>query len=163
MTIEKDKLNPQLEYLCNINYDISIPQLARQGNYDWINDSYFKDPFFHSVAIKGIGNVNLELVNLGGHVTAGEAVKRLTDMHKRPAIVQELLTLGINHPSLQTQYRIIAVGSTTMQLNDPNKIQYVPFLFGWSKPFRSAEFYWWSGDWQGNGDALENRFLAVST
>lgn len=90
-----------------INVSGNIDEAVKAGNYNWfnddINDAHFTADQPHETAII--------LRHFDKSMSTDAVLKALDEEGLRPATMSELLALGIQHPTLQLQFPIIALGS----------------------------------------------------
>lgn len=100
-------------YKITVDYNMSLAEMIKAGNYDWrnndINDINFPTP--PKYLRLGKVNVNIKLVCYGRDMTRNKVLVDLDSHGKRPGILPELLALGARFPFLQLEYPIVQIGS----------------------------------------------------
>lgn len=137
-------------YHVTVDYSRSVEQLVNDGKYDWSNSSITGGNFPSTE--KGKTQVEIYLVSFDHYVSSEQAIKEMSAQGLRPATLKELLSLGIDHPDLQRNGTIVALGSTRRYPSDGS---YVPYL-GRRGSGRYLGLIWWDGYWDS-----EWRFAAV--
>lgn len=108
-------------YKVVVDFGISLAEMIKAGNYDYINDDITSEHF----PIKGEGKweVEIALLHFNSFIASDEAIKKADD----PVILlPELLALGAQYPELQKQFPIVALGSVWQ---DRGGHRYVPDLW----------------------------------
>jgi len=108
-----------------VNHNRTIEKLVEAGKYDWSNPDITSKNFPSSQ--KGKDQVSIQLVYFDRYLTSDEILKTLAKQGLRPATLKELLTLGEQHPDLQRQFPIVALGSVG-QNSDGDR--FVAYLWG---------------------------------
>jgi hypothetical protein len=96
-------------YSVTVNYDRSVEDGVKAGNYDWVNNDITSEHF--PMKRTGIEELSLHLVHFDRNISTEDALKKLDLMGLRPAELQELLSFGENYPDVQREFPIIALGS----------------------------------------------------
>lgn len=126
-------------YPMSINYDRSVEDGIKAGNYDWKNDDITSEHFPSQET--GTKEATVELFHYGKDMDTDEILTDLDKQGYREATLKELLALGEKYPNLQREFPIIALGSI-WQLRDGYR--YCSYLFR-----RSSKRYLhlnWIGD-----------------
>ena len=101
------------------NYEIDIPtnnfeELIKLGNYSKIDNKIIKENFVFPELTKN--KVNLEIMDYNKPTTLKtmqEERQKLESQGFRGANIYEILTFGIQHPEVQREFPILAMGSKT--------------------------------------------------
>ena len=101
------------------NYEIDIPtnnfeELIRLGNYSKIDNKIIKENFVFPELTKN--KVNLEIMDYNKPTTLKEMQEerqKLESQGFRGANIYEILTFGMQHPEVQREFPILAMGSNT--------------------------------------------------
>ncbi len=136
-------------FTLTVNYDLSIEDAA--GNYDWVNDNITNRNF--PLTRRGTETIEAHLVHFGRVMTSDEVLDELDKQGLRSATIEELLAFGADHPELQRQFPIIALGSVWV---DPGGGRCVPVLWSFGRR-RSVGLSWLGYEW-----LSRYRFAAVS-
>jgi len=96
-------------YPVAVDYDRSIEDSVRAGNYRWIDQSVTSYNFPSTET--GSREVNIELIHFGQKMENDSVLHEMGKHGLRPATLKELLALGEKHPYLQREFSIIALGS----------------------------------------------------
>lgn len=140
----------QTEFNLTVNYDQSIEDARKRGNYDWENSDITSKNF--PTNRKGTADVTIKLVHFDRSISSENAIKELDKIGLRPAETHELLALGASYPELQREFPIIALGSVW---RDRYVCRSVPYLRRCGSE-RRLDRDWFGNDW------LEHcRFAAV--
>ena len=93
--------------ICRINPNLAtdIISLVKLGKYDWVNDDAYKFSYEKTDAKE------IELVSFDKAISSEDAIKEMDKNGLRPATATELLILGAEHPELQRNNPIVALGS----------------------------------------------------
>lgn len=135
---------PQLtfpSYSVAVDYSQTVEELIRSGRYDWVNSDITPRNF--PSREKGQAQLDIFLLNFDRNISSEDAIKAMDAQSLRPAILEELLTLGIAFPDLQRQNSIVALGSTWRL---PGGSESVPYLYG-SGSLRGLSLAWFGGVW----------------
>lgn len=102
-------LKPKNIFSVSVNYDRSVEDGIKAGEYVWVNDDITQEHF--PTKRSGTAEIDVELVYFGDDVGVDEAFAGLDRKGLRPAELHELLALGEKFPDLQSKFPIIALGS----------------------------------------------------
>jgi hypothetical protein len=109
MTVKDRQLIESQSYSVSMDYDESVEDLVRSGNYSRVN-SEINSPNFPS-SETGSAELAMTLVRLG----PGTSPSRLTAQEEkqglRAATIRELLAFGKSYPELQKEISIVGLGS----------------------------------------------------
>jgi hypothetical protein len=112
MEVESESGRPELTittYTVTVNYDMSIADMIKAGQYDWTNDDAIAEDF--PVNKRESGEIELYVVHFGRYMTIKQLLAELNKRGLQLAELPELLALGAKHPELQRKYRLIAFAS----------------------------------------------------
>lgn len=137
-------------YPIQINYDRSVKDAIKAGNYDWKNDDITSKNFPSQET--GTREATVELFHYGKDMSTDEVLADLDKQGYRAATLKELLALGEKHPDLQREFPIIGLGSV-WQGSDGNRC--CPCL-SWGVSERSLGLRWIDSRWRD-----DCRFAAV--
>lgn len=99
-------------YPITVNYDMTVEELAANGNYNWVNKDISSRNF--QTLRSGTVDVLVELVHLSRVASTSEVLKELDSQGYRPAEFYELLTFGIKYSGV-TSFAIVALGSVWIE------------------------------------------------
>lgn len=151
------------EFPTMIDYGQSLIKMIEGGQYTGVSKSITAENF-PPVRDGGKQEVQLVLIHFNRPLITGEVLRELIKKQVCPARIEELLTFGVEHPELQRQFPIIALGSALKDQNFapwlPGNISYDPWI-----PFLGTEH-------DGSGRVLglhlqrlgwsdDSRFLAI--
>lgn len=139
-------------YHLSIDYRQSLADMIASGHYDWKNDDINKKNF--PVEGSEVVEVDALLIHLNRSINPDNTLKELDRMGYRPATLPELLAFGRQHPELQRQFPIIALGSVWQS---PDGVCRVACLDG-RDGGRDLRLFWFG---TGLGWVGHCRFLAV--
>lgn len=104
-----------------VDYNKSLEQMIEMGKYDDIDESIEASNF--PIQKTGIAVCDLTLIQFDDVITDDTRAKEALDrMVLRPATLPELLALGEQHPNLQLQFPIVALGSRAFNISDTANI-----------------------------------------
>lgn len=105
-------VSSSLIFELEVNYDLSLEDLIRNGNFDYVEGSIAN----HPLKRRPSGLIEFHLLNFRGQKTLSwvEIISKLQDRGLRPAELIELLTFGAKFPDVQKYFSIYAMGSTTL-------------------------------------------------
>jgi hypothetical protein len=137
-------------FMVTVDYNRSLHEMIKAGNYDYANDSITAENF----PIKGEGKVDTEiiLVHFNRSISSDDAIREMDQLGLRPAVLPELLAFGEMHPAVQKEFPIVALGSVW---RNGGGSRVVPFLGRWDAE-RKLYLLGFVGGWGGNF-----RFAAV--
>ncbi len=136
--------------IATVNYDRSIADGIAAGKYDWKDTDITEKRYSRSGS--GTQEVTFSLVHFGKNTSTKDALAELDRRGFRPATLQELLAVGVQHPEKQKAFPIIALGSVWRNLLGD---RCVPYLDAFGSQ-RGLHLHWLGSDWDG-----QCRFLAV--
>ncbi|MEK7553547.1 MAG: hypothetical protein AAB504_02605 [Patescibacteria group bacterium] len=111
-------------YLMTIDYDRSVKDGIKAGNYDWRNDDITAKNFPSQET--GTAEVSIDILHFGKDISTDEVRAELDKHGYRPATLKELLALGEKHSNLQREFPIIALGSVWQ---GPHGCRSCPYLY----------------------------------
>lgn len=128
-------------YPVAINYDRSVEDGVKAGNYDWKNDDITSKNFLSQKS--GTKEAMVELFHYGKDMSTDKVLADLDKQGYRPTTLKELLALGEKHPDLQREFPIIGLGSVWQYSNG---YRYCPYLY-WDGSERYLDLYWVGNRW----------------
>lgn len=105
-----------------VDYGLSLKEMIRRGNYDWTNEDITAKRF--EVTGNGEQELWIELLHYGKDMTTDAVLADMDQRGYRPAKIEELLALGVQHPDEQRKYPIPGLGSSCVFYGN----RYVPYL-----------------------------------
>ena len=133
-------------YLVTVNYDLSVEDMVELGKYDWTNPSITSEHF--PVTRRGKSEVRVELLSskeLVGEVrsmSSDEISASLDNLGYLPVKLHELLAFGENHPEVQCEFPVVALGSVWPDRGN----RYVPCLRRYGSE-RRLGLHWLQAEW----------------
>ncbi len=125
-----------------VDYTQTLEAMIAAGRYDWANSDITAKRF----PVEGEGKVTkkAKLYHFNRSMTSEEVIRELDKQGKRPATIEELLAFGAQHPEIQRQFPVVALGSSA----EVGGCRYVAYLrrFG---SLRHLLLRYWNGDWRG--------------
>ena len=109
-----------------VDYTKTIEQVISDSNHDWENDDINSKNF--PISSEMIGkrvDVSAKLFNFNRSIKSKDVISEMDKAGFRPAVLMELLVLGLLFPKLQKEFPIIALGSVWDGIRD---VCYVPSL-----------------------------------
>ncbi len=132
-------------FTLDVDYAKTKLQMIRAGNYGYVNDFLRdNDPVEGKIAGSGTVSVRLELVHFNRVISASDALFEIKKRGLVPAGIEHLLALGVNHPNLQKEFPIVALGSVWQ---GPGGRRYVACLLRWSDEHKLT-LDWYDFDWR---------------
>jgi hypothetical protein len=92
-----------------VDYDRSIEDGVKAGDYDWSNSDITSSRF--PSTRKGTLEIDIHLIHFNKDMSNDQVLFDLDELNFRPAEPQELLSLGAAYPDLQREFPIPALGS----------------------------------------------------
>lgn len=135
-----------------VDYSKRIKTLVGLGKYDRCEGEIISQKF--STAYKGEVWLEALLVYFDTAITDEDVVTELDKIGLRPGELHELLIFGVQHPEIQCQFPIIALG-TIVELGN---VCGAPCSSGSKNAGRQLGFTYCGGKWGGG-----HRFLAFRT
>lgn len=114
----QQKVGEALEYITNmlsvsvtvhVDYDRSLEDAVKAGKYPCGDSNIASDKF--PEAGTGIKATEVFFLNFGVEMNSYDALPAIESFGLRPANLRELLAVGEEHPSLQNEFPIVALGS----------------------------------------------------
>ncbi len=130
-----------IPYSISVNYNQSMEEAIRAGNYDWYNDDITSKHF--PTERSGRHKVEVELVHFGRDMSTNNVLAELDKCGLRPAELHELLAFGAKYPEIQRESPIIALGSVWQYSSVDD---YCPCL-SWGGSGRDLDLGWVGRDW----------------
>jgi hypothetical protein len=134
-------------FTLSVNYNLPLSGLVAAGKYSWVNDNITQKNF-GKPDNDNTGEVELEtqIFNFGKSVSSETAVARMANAGFRPANHFELAAFGAQHPKVQREKSIVALGSSWIV---PDGGALVAYLDGISS-HRYLNLDYWGGGWRSN-------------
>ena len=124
-----------------VNYNQNVQDMVKAGKYDWVNSDINGTNF--PVIRRGEEMAEVHLIHFNRDITSEEALLELDKMGFKPEELPGLLALGAQHPELQREYPIVALGSAWRRRNGRRG---VPCLFR-DGSGRNLGLLWFGGSW----------------
>ncbi len=125
-----------------VNYNQSVEEMVEAGKYDCFNSDITSKNF--PTKRKGTTEVVVKLIHFNRVLADGdEAVHELDRIGYRPAELHEHLAFGEQHPEVQREFPIVALGSV---LQARCHFRNVPVLYG-SDSVRRLYLCWFGRSW----------------
>jgi len=121
---EKGERPQEYSFRVTVNYGLSIKEAVELGKYEWANP-YINDKNF-PIRGKGKTELDLPLLHFGLPLSTDDVLEETDKIEYRPTTLQELLALGAEHPNIQHEFPIVALGSTWKR--GENDFNYAPVL-----------------------------------
>lgn len=137
-------------YYMTVDYDRSVEDGVKAGNYDWSSEIITSENF--PTSRSGRASIYIELVHFDRDISTEQALKELDRGGLRPTELHELLAFGEKYPDVQCEFLVIALGSVW---RGPDGDHAVPYL-SLDGSERGLSLSWFEDDW---GDGC--RFAAV--
>jgi len=138
------------EFDLMIQYDQTIENLIKAGNYDWVNSDINSRNFPEEVL--KLFNTKAYLFNFGKWMPSKDAILEMDKYGFKPATTKVILSFGLQYPNEQKNGSIVGLGSTWQ---DPGGFLWVPILW-FDGDGRKLYLDYFGGAWSSN-----DRFLAV--
>ncbi len=106
-----------------VDYSLPLEDMIRAGNYDWVGSSIIQN--FPSNCDWGVHGVTAELFHFDRTMNSDEAIAEMEEQGYRPATIVELLAFGAEHPELQREFPIFALGSVSPSHPGPRCVPYL--------------------------------------
>lgn len=136
-----------------VDYSQTKEQMIQVGKYDYVNDFLRdNDPVEGKIAGSGIVSVNLELIHFNRAIFTADAIKKIKKKGYELAGDKHLYAIGEQHPNLQKEFPIVALGSVW---RGSDGYRSVACLDGWDDE-RGLGLHWHGNGWRGG-----YRFLVV--
>ena len=116
-SLERFLLNPgpaTTTYSVSVDYGRSFRQMVAAGKYD----GYDADPRHFPINGTGVVSVNLQLVHLDRWASTEDVLYRIKEDGSRPAMTEELLMFGAQHPEVQLKFKIVCLGPSSKYGSD---------------------------------------------
>lgn len=98
-------------FAVTVNYGRTLQAMIKDGHYDWSNDDITHEHFPINRGREEKDELKLTLFHPNRPIESDEAIDEMAKQGLRPATLPELLALGEEHPDLQREFPIIALGS----------------------------------------------------
>lgn len=133
----------KIVFLVTIDYDKSAEEIMAAGKYDWVDGGVNSANF--PPKQKGMAKIAVELLHFGWRISTPEAISKMEEMGYRPAELYEIAFLGKQHPDVQREFFIAALGS---EWRDKKRNRFVPVLCA-LRGERHFRLSWGGGGWDG--------------
>jgi hypothetical protein len=135
----------------SVDYTRSVEEMVRVGEYNWSNPDINRKNF--PLQIRGKIEVKVGLIRFNRYVASDEVLRELDKQGLRAATLPELLSLGEQHPGLQRQFPVVALGSVWHRRCEDRR---VACLWGHSD-CRKLGLDWLESRWYGFGFAAVHK------
>ena len=98
-------------FAVTVNYGRTLQAMIKDGHYDWSNDDITHEHFPINRGREEKDELKLTLFHPNRPIESDEAIDEMAKHGLRPATLPELLALGEEHPDLQREFPVIALGS----------------------------------------------------
>lgn len=132
---------PREAYNVTVNYDLSVEESIRAGDYQAVNADISAKNF--SWNRTGQADLDILLVRFDHRMTSEDVVRQLDEEGLRPAELPEFLAFGAAHPDVQRKFSVIGLGSVW---RDRKGTRSVPCLYTASEG-RYLDLHWWDDGW----------------
>ncbi len=128
-------------YEITVDYAESIEEIIQEGNYGFVDRRITSSVFVENEVTytDTVIRHQATLLYFDEGVKSEDVLAKMKEQGYRSATAKELYVLGAQHPSLQRESQIVALGSITSN-------SLVPILSGYSNG-RRVELTEWSQDW----------------
>ena len=133
--------HPQDVFAISVNYDLTVEDAIRAGDYQAVNASITTRNF--PSTRHGQLHLELILVRFEGRMTSENVLAELTKHGVRPAELPEFLAFGAQYPDVQRRFSIVGLGS---ECRDRSGYRSVPCLYEASEG-RYLDLHWWDDGW----------------
>jgi len=96
-------------YPIEVDYNVSLEKLIKDGNYSWINEHITSKNF--PTKNNSTSKLIMKLIEFTGFITEEEILYSLNQLGCRPAEIYELISLGLKYPDIQRKILIVSIGS----------------------------------------------------
>jgi uridine phosphorylase len=128
-----------------VNYDQSVEELIREGNYDRTSDLAGINFLSNE---KGVATIRVCLVKLNRAISSEDVIEELSLLGLRAATLKELLALGTTQPDLQRSNTIVALGSTWRDHGGDLAVAYLSSLYSSRDIYTLTWDVDWDSGWQ---------------
>jgi len=97
-------------YSVTVNYGLPVEEMVAAGSYDYVNSDITSEHF--PAQGQGKQEKEITLFHFNRQISSKQAIKKMDEQGYRPAEPEEILTLGAEHPDIQRQFPIVALGSS---------------------------------------------------
>lgn len=132
-------------YQVVVDYGRAVEQLVGDGEYDWCNTDIVSRNFPSMMGTEIRAQIDIYLVSFDRRISSEGVITEMEILGLRPATIVELLALGAQHPDIQRDYQIAALGST-WSFDSGDLDLDVPYLGG-SGSDRYLFLFWWGSGW----------------
>lgn len=137
-----DLVNPKPTYKMVVDYNRTLVQMVKAGNYDSVDRDITEKNFL--VGGEGKLETKVVLFHFNKTMTSKQVAAEMDGQGYRSDRIERLLALGESQPDLQRQFPIVALGSVW---SDPNGHRRVPVLYGLAGE-RGLRLYWFDDAWR---------------
>jgi hypothetical protein len=141
---------PQETYPVAVNYDLSVEDAVKAGDYQAVNADINAQHF--SWTRRGQAELDILLIRFEHRMSSEDVLHALEADGLRPAELPELLAFGAAHPEVQRKFSVVGLGSVW---KDRKGYRNVPCLYEASEG-RYLDLHWWDDGWY-----TYSRFVAV--
>ena len=96
-------------FVVTVDYGRTLEVAILAGRYTWVNEDIIANPFPASQS--GVIKEKIELVHFGRRLSVEQTLTELEMRGLRPVDIYELLAFGEQHPDVQREFLIAALGS----------------------------------------------------
>lgn len=106
----QEKQTSRSSFSIHIDYSQSLADMITAGKYDWKNDDITEKRF----PLKGEGSIEhtVHLLHYDRVMRSDDVITQMDADGFVPALIEDLLAFGAQHPEEQRKYPIIALGSS---------------------------------------------------
>jgi len=139
-----------------IDYERSLGEMIRAGNYNWVSDGILEQEGVFE-GKRGEQETEAFLFSFSKRIAIPEIKEKMEKKGFQPARIEHLLAFGATYPEFQKKFPIICLGSTFRETNIGPSLPRVPALvFEQGKRCLCLKPSWHLVGWEENC-----RFLAV--
>jgi len=134
-----------MEYKIKIGKEDDLKALVEAGRYD------YKDSDISYFSFEKTEAESIELIHFDRYISSEDAIKEMEAKGLRPATATELLLFGIQHPEVQREFPVVALG-TVQSVRDFRRVA----CLNGDSASRDLRVLWFELVWPG-----DYRFAAV--
>lgn len=128
-------------YRVQVDYSQSIAEMVKAGKFDTVPPNFRPEQF--PISGHGMVPTAISLLHFNRPMTSESVVREMGSQGLRPAMIEELLTLGTQYPDLQRHFQIMALGSMA---HDGSEHPRIPALHCFNGR-RELMLLWYEADW----------------
>lgn len=148
-----DKKSDQEIFTLTVNYDRSISDGIKAGNYNWVNPDITEEHFPAEAEERGTKSQIFTLYHFSRYIESNDAIVEMNRDGYRPATIRELLAFGEANSEPQRRFSIIALSSIWVGQDSHHNVAYLDGF---------PDYYYLDLNWYGPLGWLESHsFLAV--